>query len=150
MNTTQLFRSRENRIIAGVAGGVAEYFKTDVSLIRLLWIFAIFCWGGGLLVYLIAWAIVPERSSSLNKTDPGNFTTAASVDSQEKTTVEDSTAYNPVQSRPNGSHTIGFILIGLGLLLLFKTLFPWQWSRYIGPMLIILGGVWLLIKPKKA
>jgi phage shock protein C len=48
-------------MIAGVAGGIAEYFNVDVSIIRLLWVLAIFAVGGGLLAYIIAWIIIPEE-----------------------------------------------------------------------------------------
>ena len=54
----KLFRS-ENRIIGGVCGGLAEYLNIDVSLIRILTLFA-FIWGLPLLVYLFAWIIIPD------------------------------------------------------------------------------------------
>lgn len=57
----KLYRSRKQRMIAGVAGGLAEYFNVDVSIIRLLWVLAIFAVGGGLLAYIIAWIIIPEE-----------------------------------------------------------------------------------------
>jgi phage shock protein C len=55
-----LYRSRENRQLAGVCGGIGEYFDVDPVLVRLLWIFFTLAGGGGLLAYLIAWLVVPE------------------------------------------------------------------------------------------
>lgn len=57
----RLYRSRQERVIAGVCGGIAEYFDVDPTIIRLAWaIFTLVSFGAGILAYLIAWLIVPE------------------------------------------------------------------------------------------
>ena len=58
-----LVRSRDNRIIAGVCAGVADYLGMDINLVRVLAaLLAIFTGGvGGVLVYLVAWAVIPEQ-----------------------------------------------------------------------------------------
>jgi len=59
--TKHLYRRRDGRLIAGVCAGVAAYFGVDVTLVRLGFaIFTIF-WGLGALLYLIAWAVIPEE-----------------------------------------------------------------------------------------
>lgn len=50
-----------DRKICGVCGGIAEYFNVDPTLIRILWIFFSLCGGSGLLAYIIAAIIIPER-----------------------------------------------------------------------------------------
>jgi len=57
----RLYRSR-NRMIAGVCGGLAEYLGIDPTIIRLLWALAVFVMGTGVLLYLVAWIIIPEDS----------------------------------------------------------------------------------------
>ena len=58
----RLYRSKKERVIAGVCGGIAEYVDTDPTLIRLLWaVITIASMGFGLILYLIAWIIIPER-----------------------------------------------------------------------------------------
>jgi phage shock protein C len=59
----KLYRSKRNRIIAGVCGGIGEYFKIDPTLIRLLWLLISILSGGagGLFAYIIAWIIIPEE-----------------------------------------------------------------------------------------
>ncbi|AEM78923.1 MULTISPECIES: PspC domain-containing protein [Thermoanaerobacter] len=57
----KLYRSRTQRMIGGVCGGIAEYFNVDPTIIRLIWAFLIIFWGTGLLAYLIAWIIIPEE-----------------------------------------------------------------------------------------
>jgi phage shock protein C len=61
----KLYRSRKNRMIAGVCGGLAEYFNVDPTLIRLIAILFIFLGGAAFLVYLILWLVVPLRPESL-------------------------------------------------------------------------------------
>jgi phage shock protein C len=58
----KLYRSRSDRKLAGVCGGIGEYFEIDPVLIRLLWIFFTLAGGGGVLAYIIAWLVVPESS----------------------------------------------------------------------------------------
>lgn len=59
--TKKLYRSKKNRRIAGVCGGIGEYFNIDPTLIRLFWILFIFVGGSGILAYIIAWIIIPEK-----------------------------------------------------------------------------------------
>ena len=55
----RLFRSRENKILGGVCGGIAEYFEVDPVLVRLLLVIVILAGGAGILAYIIAWIIIP-------------------------------------------------------------------------------------------
>lgn len=57
----RLYRSGKERILGGVCGGIAEYLGTDPVLIRLLWAAACLLWGTGILLYLIAWIIIPKN-----------------------------------------------------------------------------------------
>jgi phage shock protein C len=64
MSYKRLYRSVHNRKIGGVAGGLADYFAIDPTLVRLLWIIAFFVFGTGFLAYIIAWIIIPEAPFS--------------------------------------------------------------------------------------
>jgi len=58
----KLYRSKKNNIIAGICGGIAEYFEIDPNIVRLLWIAGTLLTGGtGLIVYVIAWFLIPFR-----------------------------------------------------------------------------------------
>ena len=57
----RLYRSKKNKVIAGVCGGIAEYLEVDPVIIRLIWVVASLAWGAGILAYLIAWLIILER-----------------------------------------------------------------------------------------
>jgi phage shock protein C len=57
----QIYRSRYDRKLAGVCGGIAEYFRVDPTLVRLVAVVAAIVTGGaGLLAYGLAWIIMPE------------------------------------------------------------------------------------------
>ena len=59
MAVKRLYRSRTDKKIAGVAGGLAEYFSVDPTLVRVLLVLLAIFGGGGLLAYLLMWIIVP-------------------------------------------------------------------------------------------
>jgi phage shock protein C len=60
-NYKRLYRSRSERMISGVCGGIAEYFSVDPTLIRLLFVLFAFAGGPGLIAYIILAIIVPEE-----------------------------------------------------------------------------------------
>lgn len=55
----KLYRSRNERMFAGVCGGLAEYFNIDPSIVRLLFVVFFFLGGCALLAYFIMWLIIP-------------------------------------------------------------------------------------------
>jgi len=61
MAKKRLYRSKKNKIIAGVCGGIGEYLDTDPTLIRLLWVLGTLLWGAGILAYIFAWIIIPLK-----------------------------------------------------------------------------------------
>jgi len=64
-NNKKLTRSRKERMIAGVCGGLAEYFGWDPTLVRIVYALAtIFTAFAGIIIYLILWIIMPEERYS--------------------------------------------------------------------------------------
>jgi phage shock protein C len=117
----RLLRSRDDRMIGGVAGGLAHYLGVDPTVIRLVFVVLAVFGGGGILAYVIAWIVIPEVS------DDG-----------------------PAPVPYTGSNTpafVGLALIAIGGLLLADQLFPVFSWRYVGPALLIaLGGLLLARK----
>lgn len=56
----KLYKSNQNKMIAGVCGGLGEFFDIDPTLIRLLWVIFALAAGSGLLVYIASAIIIPE------------------------------------------------------------------------------------------
>jgi len=59
--TRKLYRSRTDRKLAGVCGGLAQYFNADPTLIRVLFVVLALLGGPGLVIYLVLWILVPEE-----------------------------------------------------------------------------------------
>ena len=59
--TRKLYRSKTNRKLAGVCGGLAQYFNVDATLIRVLFVVLAVLGGSGLVLYLAMWIIVPRE-----------------------------------------------------------------------------------------
>lgn len=59
----ELRRSKNNRMIAGICGGIGEYFDKDPVLIRLIWVVIVLLSGifPGVIVYLVAYFVIPEE-----------------------------------------------------------------------------------------
>jgi phage shock protein C len=57
--TKRLYRSRRDRMIGGVCGGLGDYFDIDPTVVRLLFVFGTLLGGHGVLAYLILLVVVP-------------------------------------------------------------------------------------------
>lgn len=67
----RLYRSRKHKILGGVCGGLADYFDVDPVIVRLSYILLIaISHGVGILVYLIAWVIIPLQEEKGSKEEP--------------------------------------------------------------------------------
>ncbi len=58
------YLSTTDKKIGGVCGGLAEYFDIDALLVRLLFVFMFFSFGGGLLLYLLLWILAPKNTTA--------------------------------------------------------------------------------------
>ena len=74
----RLYRSRDDRMLAGVAGGLAEYWDADPSLIRIIWALLVLLTGGvALVIYIVMAFVVPDEDAltyampATPPTDPG-------------------------------------------------------------------------------
>jgi phage shock protein C len=128
----QLRRSLKNKIIGGVAAGLAEYLELDVTLVRLIWVLVFFAGGIGFFAYLICWIILPENTE-------GN---QDSIDH-----------YNPkqqdyIEHRAARRRNIGLLLIGLGLVFLLQNLFPFFWGKG-WPLLLVIAGLYIIFNNRK-
>jgi phage shock protein C len=57
----KLYRSRDDRMLGGVAGGLGEFLTIDPTLLRLLFVLSLVLGGAGFWVYIVMWLIVPEE-----------------------------------------------------------------------------------------
>lgn len=57
----KLYRSTTDKMVAGICGGIAEYFDIDSTIIRLIWILLFIGAGSGIIAYIICWIVIPKR-----------------------------------------------------------------------------------------
>lgn len=137
-----LYRSRENSMIGGVAGGIAEYFDVDVAVVRLLWVISILFAGSGVLAYIIAWIVIPERPADSVQAPVKSENPALQY--EEPLQTELSPEQERIRDRRRSAG--GLLLIGLGVLFLAHELAPFHFSRFMWPLLLILAGVFILVR----
>lgn len=120
----RLYRCRENRVLAGVASGVAEFFDLDPTLVRILWFLSIFVGGVGILLYIGMAIIVPlEPAAAVPGETPGETAGTAAG--------ETAAAHNHAFAGPSEGHRHG--RGGTGRV-----------SMFLGSALILFGGLALL------
>lgn len=140
MNRGRLFRSRQSRIIGGVAGGIAEYFEIDPVIVRVLFALAFFAGGGGVLIYLILWIAVPEKPFGFDP--PGS----PSGEQEFRNTMESGAPPMEKEKNQSGALVAGAILIIAGSFLLFQNLFDWFRLSEIWPVILIAIGAFFVYK----
>jgi len=117
----RLYRSRTDRMIGGVAGGLANYLGIDPILSRLIWVALLFT-GAGFLIYIVAWIVIPEAPVGM---------------------VE------PVAS-PASSQTLRVIfgvgLVFIGAILLLREILPWIDDGIVWAVLLVCVGAGILVK----
>jgi phage shock protein C len=57
----KLYKSNTNKVMAGVCGGLAEYFDFDASIIRIIWALSVLLLGTGILVYIVCALVIPNN-----------------------------------------------------------------------------------------
>jgi phage shock protein C len=126
----KLYRSRKDKVIAGVCGGLGEYFDVDPVFVRIIVVLLAFAHGFGLLGYVIAWIIIPKKEE----------TTDAAVEEGTETKVRYSSwnRYLP-----------GLILIGIGIILLLRDNLYWfDWDEF-WPVVLVVIGLYLIFRRKR-
>lgn len=117
--SSPLFRSVTNRKVAGVAGGLGEYFGVDPILFRIAFVLLAIGGGSGILIYLVMWLIVPERTDGSPVTQSGQ--------------------------RPfSGAAVLGVVFIIVGTIALLNTVAP-HLGQYFWPVTFVVGGLALVM-----
>ena len=157
----RLYRSRTDRMFAGVAAGVAERLEADPALVRIAWAVLVFVTGGfALLVYIIMAFVVPEGPPpgvtwAAGRASAGTDAAPPSADAPtgEAPTGEAPTgspgAWSPAPGRPVGrggtAIVFGLILVLVGSALLLDRLLPSIDMGDVWPVIIIVLGAAILV-----
>lgn len=135
----RLYRSKKERVLLGVCGGIAEYFSVDPTIVRLIFILLIFVSGPLLPIFYFIFAlIIPEA--------PNGDVSEKKADESSIEKIKDEIK---IQYRSSSKEILGWLLLGLGVLLLSSNL-GWFFIpfRILVPLFILILGIILLIKTK--
>jgi len=132
MSTKKLYRSKQDKVIAGVCGGIAEYFNIDTILIRLFAVLLVLADGIGVIMYIIAWVVIPEN--------PLQKDVKKVVEKAEKSSKK---------KDGHGTILLGLLIVIIGAILLLKNIFSWINTSLIWAALLIVLGLYLIGRKSK-
>jgi len=127
----RLYRSRRDRMLFGVAGGMARYLNLDPAIVRLVWVLLFLAVGSGILLYIVAAIVIPE--------EPEGATPDVASTSGGPATAHDR------RDATNGAVLLGAALVVIGAWFLLQRLIPALDPVVVWPVvLIVLGGALVL------
>jgi phage shock protein C len=144
MEPRKLYRSKTDRMVSGVCGGLAQYFSIDVTLVRLLFLLLLVFGGGGFFIYIVLAIIVPEEGSTADTPQEVMQANAQDFASRARELGQGFGAASPSASNRQGPLLFGGVLIALGVLFLVQNLLRINLSQY-WPLILIVIGVALLV-----
>ena len=121
-----LRRSRSDRVVAGVAGGLGRYFGIDPVIVRIAFIVLALFSGAGFLLYLLGWVVIAKDGR------------------------DESSAMRALRGSPDGNRGLLFIVLAVGAILVLSTPLIWWDGFGFGdglalPLLLIAAGIAFLI-----
>jgi phage shock protein C len=162
----KLQRDEQNKTIAGVCAGLADYLSIDVTLVRIVFVLALVFHGGGFLAYIIFWVAMPKKIYGFNAPgfrNPGLVDYTVPPQSNEPIDYSVPNAFGNFSARPgvefatqpkkpsNAGVIAGAALVAFGgffLLNNFDLLPDWEFHR-LWPIVIIVCGVILVFSRRK-
>lgn len=149
----KLYRSNTTRTIGGVCGGLAEHFNIDPVVVRAAFVLAVLFGGGGVLIYIILWIVIPEKPIKFfnNTENKETFNTEINKESTMENEFETKEQRRDRKTQ-HGNLTGGLILITLGILFLIDRFVPQVNFGDLWPVILIVIGITLLVRtlPKKS
>lgn len=147
----RLYRSRTDRVLWGVCGGLAKYFDIDPTIVRVIAVLLIFADGLGILAYIIMAIIVPLEGSkvatpreAVKENIEDMKASASQVGSEIRSTFErkEGEAVDVAGIRHRRSTFLGVVVVAIGIVLLLGTLglFWWfHWGIFVAAVILIIG-----------
>ncbi|NLP44072.1 MAG: PspC domain-containing protein [Peptococcaceae bacterium] len=126
----KLYRSNRNKVLAGVCGGIAEYFEIDPTIVRIIWLICTLPGGIGLIAYIICWVAMPAKATDY----------VSPFEEQQHQTAGDS---------EKSKRILGIALIVIGATFLLDRFFLWFDLNIIIPLGIIIVGLIILFNARK-
>ncbi|MFA6572359.1 MAG: PspC domain-containing protein [Bacteroidota bacterium] len=137
----RLYRSQKNKILGGVAAGVADYFDVDPVLIRALFVIATFGWGASIIAYIVLWIIIPVKLEFIDYNQKDSQTT-----SEINNDYTQEVSHSIARKKNNKRMIAAIILIFLGSVWMLDNFIPGIRFGHIAPLIFIAVGILILMK----
>jgi phage shock protein C len=149
MEETRLYRSKRDRVFAGVAGGLGEYFNVDPIIFRIGFIALTLGAGSGVLIYIMLWIFVPDSKKTFNPYFENMENPFEQKPGEPKTEGNDPMGgFPPPPQRRNGGLWGGVMLITIGGLFLISNFVPHISFHELWPVMLIAVGVMIILNKK--
>lgn len=143
--TKKIYRSRDDRIIFGVCGGIAKYFEVDVLIVRLIFLALVFGGGSGLIIYLICALLIPSEDKKNNN----GFVNEEKAEEFVEKIGEKIKDLSSETKKSDWRFLFGMLLVLAGFIFLIDNIFDLRnfWSNF-WPIFLVLVGLIILFKRK--
>ena len=145
----RLVRSKKDRYLAGVCGGLGEYFDIDPLVFRLLFIILTIFAGSGIIIYIIFWILMPEENENRSNYIGENIKEGANKMAQE--IKEKAKDVDKEEKDKRGRLVGGLIILAIGLIFLFDNILPQLGLNFgkLWPLIIIIIALGIIIDSGK-
>jgi phage shock protein C len=142
---TRLFRSEKDRVLGGVAGGLAQYFNLDSTLLRLVFVLLLVFGGSGLLIYIILWIIMPTQSSASANIEDNIRQNSEELRQKAEGVVDE------VRTGQNTRQILGILILVFGVILLMQNFGYFHFFNLgrLWPLILIVLGIAILTRHGK-
>jgi len=147
----KLYRSVTDKMLAGVCGGLAEYFAIDPVIVRLIFVLAVIFGGSGILAYIILWIIIPQKPYIITpfNTNPSSGDSSSSTEEKKsENSNQDMNYVNVNKTQSNRSIYAGAFLILLGGIFLLDNFVPHFHFGDFWPLILIGLGFAIILNAR--
>ena len=143
MEKRKLYRSNTDKVIAGVCGGLGEYFEVDPTIIRIIFVILAVWGGAGIILYIIGIIIMPEKEGEKMKNNNDKTKkTAQEIGDNIKAAAEDFRENIKDRNMEHrGGVVFGIIILLLGVMFLLRNFFSWFDFNVFWPVILIIIGL---------
>lgn len=159
----RLYRSN-NKIIAGVCAGIAEYFDIDPTLVRIAWALTALLMGSGVLAYIICAIVIPQNPNASTAQPASSGAVPARLSAAQYEPGEEAGEAQQTEGTPEAGDTmpaasqasqkssddvsliLGLVLIVVGGLFLARKFFHWLDMGIVWAGLLVVFGLYLIFK----
>ena len=141
-NTPRLYRSKTDRVIAGIAGGLGGYFHIDPTIIRLVFVLITIFGGSGILIYLILWLIIPNENANTDTED----TLRENAQEMRLRASELTQNLRIEKGQTDTKFWLAIIIIAFGLMFLLNNFGLTIGIGRLWPLVLVILGLFILLR----